>query len=117
MALPPLTLLWVVPALPLAGFVVNGALALVAPGAKRAVSLVGVGVLVLAFAAAALAVLELAQRHAAAPLVVQYWDWLPVGELQVAFALPLDQPSAVTILVVPGVAALTQLFRIVSTPD
>jgi len=57
MALPPLTLLWVVPALPLAGFVVNGALALVAPGAKRAVSLVGVGVLVLAFAAAALAVL------------------------------------------------------------
>ena len=112
MALPPLTLLWVVPALPLAGFVVNGALALVAPGAKRAVSLVGVGVLVLAFAAAALAVFELAQLHAAAPLVVRYWDWLPVGELQVAVALQLDQLSAVMILVVTGVGALIHLFSV-----
>ena len=112
MALPPLTLLWVVPALPLAGFVVNGALALVAPGAKRAVSLVGVGVVVLAFAAAALAVLELAQLHAAAPLVVRYWDWLPVGELQVAVALQLDQLSAVMILVVTGVGALIHLFSV-----
>jgi len=112
MALPPLTLLWVVPALPLAGFVVNGALALVAPGARRAVSLVGVGVLVLAFAAAALAVLELAQLHPAAPLVVHYWDWLPVGELQVAFALQLDQLSAVMILVVTGVGALIHVFSV-----
>ena len=93
--LPPLTLLWVVPALPLAGFVVNGALALAAPGAKRAVSLVGVGVLVLAFAAAAVAVLKLAQLHPSAPVVVGYWDWLPVSDLQVAFALQLDQLSAV----------------------
>ena len=112
MALPPLTLLWVVPALPLAGFVVNGALALVAPGAKRAVSLVGVGVLVLAFATAAFAVLQLAQLHAAAPLVVRYWDWLPVGELQVAVALQLDQLSAVMILVVTGVGALIHLFSV-----
>jgi len=112
MALPPLTLLWVVPALPLAGFVVNGALALGAPGAKRAVSLVGVGVLVLAFAAAALAVLQLAQLHAAAPLVVRYWDWLPVGELQIAVALQLDQLSAVMILVVTGVGALIHLFSV-----
>jgi len=110
--LPPLTLLWVVPALPLAGSLVNGALALVAPGAKRAVSLVGVGVLVLAFAAAALAVLELAQLHPAAPLVVHYWDWLPVGELQVAFALQLDQLSAVMILVVTGVGALIHVFSV-----
>ena len=111
-SLPPLTLLWVVPALPLAGFLVNGALALAAPGAKRAVSIVGVGVLVLAFAAAALAVLELAQLHPSAPLVVNYWDWLPVGELQVAFALQLDQLSAVMILVVTGVGALIHVFSV-----
>ena len=108
----PLTLLWVVPALPLAGFVVNGALALAAPGAKRAVSIVGVGVLVLAFAAAALAVLELARLHPSTPAVVGYWDWLPVGELQVAFALQLDQLSAVMILVVTGVGALIHVFSV-----
>ena len=69
MPAPPLSLLWVVPALPLLGFVVNGTLALTRPTAKRAVSIVGVGTLVLAFVAAALAVAELARQHPAAPLV------------------------------------------------
>src|SRR2546429_7111474 len=95
MPAPPLSLLWVVPALPLAGFVVNGALALTRPTAKRAVSIVGVGTLALAFAAAALAVAELARQHATAPLVFHYWEWLPVGDLQVGFALQLDQLAAV----------------------
>src|SRR5947207_7060291 len=64
----PLSLLWLVPALPLVGFVVNGTLALARPTAKRAVSIVGVGTLVLAFAAAAIAVAGLARHHATAPL-------------------------------------------------
>jgi len=85
----PLSLLWVVPALPLAGFVVNGTLALTRPTAKRVVSIVGVGTLVLAFAAAALAVAGLARQHATAPLVFRYWEWMPAGDLQVAFALQL----------------------------
>ena len=36
--------LWLVPALPLAGFVLNGAVALTRPTAKRTVSVIGVGV-------------------------------------------------------------------------
>ena len=44
MPAPPLSLLWVVPALPLLGFVVNSTLALTRPTAKGAVSIVGVGV-------------------------------------------------------------------------
>jgi len=112
MPLPPLALLWVVPALPLAGFVVNGTLALAAPRAKHAVSIAGVGVLLLAFAAAALAVVELAQLHPSAPLVLRYWEWLPVGDLQVDVALQLDQLSAVMILVVTGVGALIHVFSV-----
>ena len=108
----PLSLLWVVPALPLAGFVVNGTLALTRPTAKRAVSIVGVGTLVLAFAAAALAVTELARQHPTAPLVFRYWEWLPAGDLQVAFALQLDQLAAVMILVVTGVGALIHVFSV-----
>src|SRR5256886_10339785 len=57
-----------------------------------------------------LAVLELAQLHAAAPLVVGYWDWLPVGDLQVAFALQLDQLSAGMILGLTGLGALRHVF-------
>src|SRR5207253_8869039 len=91
---------------------VNGALALTRPTAKRAVSIVGGGTLVLAFAAAALAVAELARQHATAPLVFHYWEWLPVGDLQVGFALQLDQLAAVMILVVTGVGALIHVFSV-----
>jgi NADH-quinone oxidoreductase subunit L len=112
MGLAPLSALWVVPALPLLGFALNGTLALAAPGAQRTVSLVGVGVLVLAFLAAALAVAEFATLGPAAPLVFRYWEWLPVGDLQVDFALQLDQLSAVMILVVTGVGALIHLFSV-----
>ncbi len=112
MAAPPLSLLWVVPALPLAGFVVNGALALAGARTKRAVSIVGVGTLALAFAAAAFAVVGLARLRSAEPLVFSYWDWLNVGELKVAFALQLDQLSAVMLLVVTGVGALIHVFSV-----
>ncbi len=112
MAALPLSQLWVVPALPLAGFLVNGAMALSGIRAKRAVSIVGVGTLALAFAAAALLVLEFARLPSADPLVFRYWEWLPVGELQVAFALQLDQLSAVMLLVVTGVGALIHVFSV-----
>ena len=112
MPTPPLSLLWVVPALPLLGFVVNGTLSLTRPTAQRAVSIVGVGTLALAFAAAALAVAELARLHPTGPLVFRYWEWIPAGDLQVAFALQLDQLAAVMILVVTGVGALIHVFSV-----
>ncbi|HEX9487178.1 MAG TPA: NADH-quinone oxidoreductase subunit L [Gemmatimonadales bacterium] len=112
MPTPPLSLLWVVPALPLLGFVVNGTLSLTRPTAKRAVSIVGVGTLALAFAAAALAVAELARLHPTGPLVFRYWEWIPAGDLQVAFALQLDQLAAVMILVVTGVGALIHVYSV-----
>jgi NADH-quinone oxidoreductase subunit L len=108
----PLHFLWVVPALPLLGFIVNGALAAAGARPRALVSAVGVGTLVLAFAAATLAVAGFAALHAPAPLVFRYWDWLSVGELQVGFALQLDQLSAVMLLVVTGVGALIHVFSV-----
>ena len=104
--------LWMVPALPLLGFLVNGALALWRPTAKTAVSLVGVSVLVLACAAAVAAVTGFAGLHPAAPLVFRYWEWMPVGDLRIDFALQLDQLSGVMLLVVTGVGALIHLFSV-----
>ncbi len=102
--------LWLVPILPLAGFAVNGALALLAPDRKRLVSVVGVGVLGGAFAVAAAVVLELARLRPDAPLVFRYWPWLSVGALRVDLALQLDQLSALMLLVVTGVGALIHLY-------
>src|SRR5881398_2860660 len=104
--------LWVVPALPLLGFLLNGALALWRPHAKTAVSAIGVGVLVLACAAAVAAVAGFAGLHPAAPLVFRYWEWMPVGDLRVDYALELDYLSAVMILVVTGVSALIHVFSV-----
>src|SRR2546429_866697 len=104
--------LWVVPALPLLGFLLTGALPLWRPHAKTAVSAIGVGVLVLACAAAVAAVAGFAGLHPAAPLVFRYWEWMPVGDLRIDFALQFDQLSAVMVLVVTGVGALIHVFSV-----
>src|SRR5213082_1113564 len=48
----------------------------------------------------------------ALPLVFWYWEWMPVGELRLDFALQLDQLSAVMLLVVTRVGALIHLFSV-----
>src|SRR6266542_5582060 len=106
------TALWLVPALPLVGFLLNGVLALARPNAKTAVSVIGVGVLALAFAAGLAAVTGLARLHPEAPLVFRYWAWMPAGDLRIDFALQLDQLAAVMVLVVTGVGALIHLFSV-----
>ena len=105
---------WLVPVLPLLGFVANGTLALVRPrgGAKTAVTVIGVGVLLGAFAAAVVVVAGLAALHPAGPVVFTYWDWIPVGALHVTAALQVDPLSAVMILVVTGVGSLIHLFSV-----
>ena len=104
--------LWIVPALPLAGAIVNGALSFVRPTSKRLVSVVGVGVLASSFAAALAFVLELARLHPTAPLVFHYWPWMPVGGLQVDYALQLDPLSSVMLLIVTGVSTLIHLYSV-----
>ena len=82
-----MSLVWLVPLLPLLGFVLNGTLALVRPTAKTAVSVIGVGAVVAAFGVAVAVVRALAVGHAAEPVVFTYWSWMPVGSLQVNAAL------------------------------
>jgi NADH-quinone oxidoreductase subunit L len=108
----PSRLLWIVPALPLAGFVLNGLLAFWRPKAKAAVTAIGVGSVAAAFAAAAWIVWAFHSHPPAEPLTVRYWSWLPVGALQVDVALQLDQLSAVMILIVTGVGALIHLYSV-----
>jgi NADH-quinone oxidoreductase subunit L len=106
------SLVWLAVALPLAGFLVNGALALVRPQAKGAVSLVGPGVLLGAFAVSLGAFLELLRHPPHAPHIVRLWSWLPVDTLQVDFAFQVDQLAAVMLLVVTGVGSLIHLFSV-----
>ena len=105
-------LIWLAPALALLGFVLNGVLALARPTAKTLVSIIGVGVLLGAFAVSVAVFSAFAGLHAEAPVVFQYWSWIPVGNLQVDVALQVDQLSLVMLLVVTGVGSLIHLFSV-----
>ena len=105
-------LVWLTVALPLAGFLANGALALWRPNAKSAVSVIGPGVLLGAFAVAAGVFVELWRAAPHAPIVVRLWSWLPVDRLQVDLAFQVDQLSVVMLLIVTGVGSLIHLFSV-----
>jgi NADH-quinone oxidoreductase subunit L len=105
-------LVWLAVALPLAGFLVNGTLALRRPQAKSLVSLVGPGVLLGAFAVSLGVFLELLRHPPHQPQIVRLWSWLPAGPLQVDFAFQVDQLAAVMLLVVTGVGSLIHIFSV-----
>ncbi len=104
---------WLVVLLPFVGFLLNGALSFVRPDAKRAVSTVGVGVLLLSFLAAVwVASGVVAEPPHGHPYVVTLWSWMPAGSLQVDVAFQVDQLSTVMMLVVTGISALIHIFSI-----
>jgi NADH-quinone oxidoreductase subunit L len=103
---------WLAVALPLAGFLANGALAIWRPRAKTLVSVIGPGVLLGAFAVSLGVFFELYRAPPDAPIVVKLWPWLPVERLQVDLAFQVDQLSTVMLLIVTGVGGLIHLFSV-----
>ena len=77
-------------------------------------SVIGPGVMVLAFALAAVIFLAMqragAERHA--PFIQRYFEWMPVGDLHIDAAFQLDQLSMVMILVITGVGMLIHVFSV-----
>jgi NADH-quinone oxidoreductase subunit L len=95
------SLLWLIPVLPLAGFLANGLLRL----PKALVGPVGCAGPAAAFVLSVMAVLQ-------APVAAKYFDWITVGSMTVSFGLRVDELSAVMILVVTGVGSLIHLYSI-----
>ncbi len=104
--------IWLPVALPLAGFLVNGLLALLRPGAKRVVSVVGPGVVLAAFAVSVAIFAGVRADPPASPIIVPLWDWMSTGSLRLPFSLQVDQLSVVMLLVVTGVGGLIHLFSV-----
>jgi NADH-quinone oxidoreductase subunit L len=119
--------------LPLLGFLLNGALALVAasrsanavraggewklpdtgrPATHTLPSLIGPGVLAAAFAIVLVNFLRMLGSEAHDPVVVEYWTWMVTGTFEVAAALQLDPLSMVMMMVVTGVGFLIHVFSV-----
>ena len=103
--------LWLIPALPFVGFLLNGLLGKKVP--KAVVSWVACGIVGLAFAGALLAFRDLLNLPAEERFFTQsLFTWIPSGDLLVKVGLQLDPLSAVMILVVTGVGFLIHVYSI-----
>jgi NADH-quinone oxidoreductase subunit L len=104
-------LLWLVPALPLVGFL---ALALTAGRLPRpAVGFIGVGSVGLSLLTALAIAADFAGPAAEGAVFRQpLWQWLAVGDVTVRFGLALDALSLTMILVVTGVGFLVHLYSL-----
>src|SRR5207244_11933573 len=80
-------------------------------------SILGPGVLIIAFGLAVAIWQAMASAHPGAPVIQRYFSWMPVGDLQIDAAIQLDQLSMVMVLVVTGVGALIHVFSVGSMRD
>jgi NADH-quinone oxidoreductase subunit L len=119
--------------LPLLGFLLNGALALIAasrsadavraggewevpesgrPATHTLPSLIGPGVMAAAFAVVLVNFVRMLGSATHEPVVVEYWTWMVTGTFEVAAALQLDPLSMVMMMVVTGVGFLIHVFSV-----
>jgi NADH-quinone oxidoreductase subunit L len=114
-------LIWLVPALPFLGFVVNGLLSLLpawrgervetAPAGRRVlVSAVGVGVMVLAFALTIWIATSVAGSESS--ITSTLGEWMSAGTFRVDWALRVDRLSVLMMLVITGVGSLIHLYSV-----
>ncbi|CAN5843046.1 NADH-quinone oxidoreductase subunit L [soil metagenome] len=140
------TFLWAIALLPLAGFLINGSIALFGgrPGHPRATdgdhhggglddepavpthhdlepaaagsrlipTIVGPGVVALAFILALVNFFGLLHADLHEPIVETYFQWMPVGSLSIDAAFQLDQLSMLMVLIITGVGTLIHVFSI-----
>lgn len=102
-----INLVWLVPFLPLLGFLVNGL-------GRRYLSkslsgIVGSGAVLAAFVISLLIFLEVKQPGFQAQ-VVNLFDFISAGSLHIPFAFQVDQLSALFLLIITGVGTLIHIY-------
>ncbi len=100
--------LWLIPILPLAGFVINGAFG--RRFSKGLVSTVAIGSVVLAFAWALRVILALGDLNSA--YTEHYFTWIQSGIVNVGCDMAVDRLTVVMLMVVTGIGSLIHVYAI-----
>ncbi|MGD0579886.1 MAG: NADH-quinone oxidoreductase subunit L, partial [Bryobacteraceae bacterium] len=100
--------LWLIPALPLAGFLVNGILG--RRFSKPVINAVAIGSVLLAFLWVVRTLFALGALDQ--PYVERYGTWIASGTLNIGFDFAVDRLSALMLLVVTGIGALIHIYAI-----
>jgi NADH-quinone oxidoreductase subunit L len=101
-------LLWLIPILPLVGFIINGL------GrntlSKGVIGFIGSAVVVAAFALSIGAFLQIHATHQT--IEVTYFDWIHVGSLTIPFSFLVDQLSVIMLLIITGIGSLIHIYSV-----
>jgi NADH-quinone oxidoreductase subunit L len=100
--------LWLIPALPLAGFLVNGIVGRKLP--KAVVTATAIGSVLLSFLWVVKTLMDLGPLEAM--YVERYGTWIQSGIVNVGFDLAVDRLTAVMLLVVTGIGTLIHIYSI-----
>jgi NADH-quinone oxidoreductase subunit L len=111
-----LDFIWLIPLLPMLGFLVNALVIWRQPDAEQRERLAGYvasGAVVLAFIAALAAFLQLAVLPAEERLAdVVVWEWINTGSFRIPFGFMFDPLTGVMVLLVTGVGSLIHIYSI-----
>lgn len=98
--------IWLIPILPLAGFVINGF------GrntlSKSVIGAIGSLLVFVAFGISALAFFQI--KSSGVPINVTLFNWISVGDIKIPFAFLVDQLSSIMLLIITGVGFLIHLY-------
>lgn len=102
-------MIWLIPAFPLLGFLLNTFLI----RNERPAGLIASGAMAFSFAATIASIVLLQSQEGEHPRVVStLWEWMTIGAFRVPFSLLFDQLTAVMCLLVTGVGGLIHVFSI-----
>src|SRR6478735_9285217 len=101
-------LIWLIPVLPLAGFVINGL------GrntlSKGIIGTIGSLLVLVAFGLSVATFFQI--KNSGVPVEVNLFDWIAVGSFHIPFAFLIDQLSSIMLLIITGVGFLIHLYSI-----
>ena len=100
-------LIYLIPLLPLIGFLINGLARNVL--SKTMVSIIGSGVIFLAFLLSVVVFMSIRGENFI-PQVISYFDFINVGKIKVSFAFQVDQLSSLFLLIITGVGFLIHVY-------
>jgi NADH-quinone oxidoreductase subunit L len=101
-------LIWLIPVLPLAGFVINGL------GrntlSKNLIGAIGSLLVLVAFGLSIATFFQI--KNSGVPVEVTLFDWISVGSFKIPFSFLIDQLSSIMLLIITGVGFLIHLYSI-----
>lgn len=102
-------LIYLVPLLPLIGFLINGLGRKTL--SKSLVGIIGSGVIFISFCISVLIFLAISKEGFVAQ-TIQYFDFIKVGKLHIPFEFQVDQLTSLFLLIITGVGFLIHLYSV-----